>query len=69
MTHRTGWLSRPVEDTLRRLRRWLDARPAPIALEDDEIAFAMLAPEIVPIASVDLLSELRQAWQETHRQP
>jgi hypothetical protein len=27
----------------------------------------MLAPEIVPIASVDLLGELRQAWLEIHR--
>jgi hypothetical protein len=62
-------LSQPIQDAVRRVRSWLEARPAPPTLDDDDIAFAMLAPEIVPIASVDLLGELRQAWQETHRRP
>jgi hypothetical protein len=67
MTRGKRRLGQSVQGTVRRIRAWLEARPAPAALDDDEIAFAMLAPEIAPIASVDLLGELRQAWQEIHR--
>jgi hypothetical protein len=69
MTHAKLRLSQPIQDALGRLRSWLAAEPRFVSLDDDDIAFAMMAPEIVPIASVDLLGELRQAWQETHRRP